>query len=170
MTQVGEVDGCGDYCAAHHDLSTRQLSVLIGNAQPLAKEWVAALIREVRASYDFRGNMFALSQLFRNGFNLGDVTHQAFYGETQHFNVTPRPNVTRETVQGLINWWQPKIDQLRSGLQRCYQLAELTDGEFNQRMAIINQLQALVEHGFKPLVALFDKYPDITTIVIDRNV
>jgi hypothetical protein len=145
----------------------RTQSVLKNNSSQLAKDFTAALDKwTVKQRYDMSYG-FAFFKMLVYGFNLESPTHGPFANETNHFNITPVTEVSREWLDGVVAWWQPKIDALRAKVVADYAAGLITSNDHQKKTAVLNALQSIIDGSMKPLRATFDRYPEVAKIKLD---
>jgi hypothetical protein len=145
----------------------RTQSVLKNNTSPLAKDFTASLDKwTVKQRYDMNYG-FAFFKMLVYGFNLEAPTHGPFANETNHFNITPLTEVSREWLDGIVAWWQPKIDSLRAKVDADHAAGLITTADHQKKIAVLNGLQTIIDGSMKPLRATFDRYPEVAKIKLD---
>ena len=110
---------------------------------------------------------FAFYKMLVYGFNLESQTHGPFANETNHFNITPLTEVSREWLDGIVAWWQPKIDALRAKVTSDHATGLITTADRDKKLAVLNGLQSIIDGSMKPLRATFDRYPEVAKIKLD---
>lgn len=145
----------------------RTQSVLKNNSSPVGRDFTAALERwTVKQRYDMNYG-FPFFKMLVYGFNLEAPTHAAFANETNHFNIVPQGEVSRASLDGIVSWWQPKIDDLRTRVTADHASGLITTRDRDAKIAVLNALQAILDGSVKPLRATFDKYPDVAKVKLD---
>lgn len=145
----------------------RTQSVLKNNASPIGRDFTSALEKwTVKQRYDMSYG-FAFYKMLVYGFNLEAPTHAAFANETNHFNIVPQAEVSRQTLDGIVAWWQPKIDELRARVSSDYANGVITTSDKDKKLAVLNALQAIIDGSLKPLRATFDRYPEVAKVKLD---
>jgi hypothetical protein len=140
------------------DPTEKKLSVLRQNNSEVGNAWTAALTRPTAFG-------FPLYRMFSAGFNLGDGVHKLFNNQTQHFNVTPR-DLTQQNVDGIVSFWQPKIDTLRGDVQQLFRDGEITNAQLATMTGTLDRVQS-VSNQLKGLSGLFTQYPNPKKITVD---
>ncbi len=115
------------------------------------------------------GGSFTLAAFFQGGFQVqpqngsgaGDGHH---LGENNrsHFNITPR-SASRDGVQGILDHWVPKLEQLRQSNQRLAANNDMDPADLQSRIRVVAELDAIVAK-LRSLLAVFDQHPHIKEI------
>ncbi len=166
-------EAAADACAIHGEYpavvaTDRTQSVLANNDTPLARDFTQALMTWTQArTYDHFTRQFYLYKMFVYGFNLGPATHAAFANETNHFNLVPQTDLSRQSLDGIAAWWQPKLDELRARVVSDYAAALTTTAERDSKISVLDGLQKILNEAIKPMRATFDKYPEVANVKLD---
>jgi hypothetical protein len=91
--------------------------------------------------------------------------HRLFNDQTHHFNVTPR-ELTKASVDGIVDWWEPEIGELEAQTQQLYRAGDITQARFNKMQGALSRLERIAAQ-LKGLSARFDKYPYPRKIILD---
>lgn len=145
----------------------RTQSVLKNNGSPIGRDFTSALEKwTVKQRYDMSYG-FAFYKMLVYGFNLEAPTHAAFANETNHFNIVPQTEVSRAWLDGIVAWWQPKIDELRARVSTDYANGVITTSDKDKKLAVLNALQTIIDGSVKPLRATFERYPEVAKVKLD---
>lgn len=145
----------------------RTQSVLKNNASPIGRDFTSALEKwTVKQRYDMSYG-FAFYKMLVYGFTLEAPPHAAFANETNHFNIVPQTEVSRQSLDGLVAWWQPKIDELRARVTSDHASGLITTSDRDKKLAVLNALQTIIDGSVKPLRATFERHPEVAKVKLD---